>query len=264
MFSQEGVQASVDEVATELSSVQSAIGSGTDVENFSKNVLSAYGASISDKNSYTVFDLSDTPLAIREICGNEKKIKAKFELPVGSDAKYISRTHPIVEGLADYVLNSALDGDKDAIASRCGAIRTDKVNKRTTLLLLRYRYHIVTKQKDSETQLLAEDSQIVGFRGSPENADWFPEQQAEELLLAKPSQNITPEQASDFVQKVIDGFDHIREALDDFAKERGQQLLDAHKRVRSAARWKGVKYDIRPELPPDVLGIYVYLPSGAS
>jgi hypothetical protein len=130
--------------------------------------------------------------------------------------------------------------------------------------LLRYRYHIVTKHKDSETELLAEDSQIVGFRGSPENAEWIPEQQAEELLLAKPSQNITPEQASDFVQKVINGFDHIRGTINDFAVQRGRELLDAHKRVRSAARWKGVKYDIRPELPPDVLGIYVYLPSGAS
>ncbi len=30
--------------------------------------------------------------------------------------------------------------------------------------------------------------------------------------------------------------------------------------VRIAARLKGIRYRVEPHLPPDVLGIYVYLP----
>jgi hypothetical protein len=39
------------------------------------------------------------------------------------------------------------------------------------------------------------------------------------------------------------------------------ELLDAHRRVRTAAATKGVRYRVEPQLPPDVLGIYVYLPA---
>ena len=61
---------------------------------------------------------------------------------------YLSRTHPLVEGLASYVMDAALDpagrtGDA-GIARRCGVVRTQRVSRRTTLLLVRLRYHIVT------------------------------------------------------------------------------------------------------------------------
>lgn len=262
MYAQEGLQANVSEVAKELDAAQTAIGSGADVESFTKEVLKAYGAAITSKNKHTDIDLSGVPAVIREICNNQKQIRARFELPVGSNVKYLSRTHPIVEGLGDYVLNSALDGSVEAIAKRCGAIRTDAIQARTTLLLLRYRYHIIAKHIEGETQLLAEDSQLVCFQGAPQNAIWLDAAQAESLLLARPTQNIAPEQASNFVKTVIDGYEHIKAKLDQFAVDKGKQLLDAHRRVRSAARLKNIKYDVRPELPPDVLGIYVYLPAG--
>ena len=80
------------------------------------------------------------------------------------------------------------------------------------------------------------------------------------LLDARPDANIAPQQASDFVRRVMDRFDHLREALNAAAEQRGQQVLDAHRRVRAAARMTGVRYAVQPQLPPDVLGIYVLLP----
>jgi hypothetical protein len=62
------------------------------------------------------------------------------------------------------------------------------------------------------------------------------------------------------VQKVIDGFDSVRPYLDETAEQLGEQLLEAHQRVRQASRQKGVQIYVEPNLPPDVLGIYVYLP----
>ena len=84
--------------------------------------------------------------------------------------------------------------------------------------------------------------------------------EAESLLLATPDDNVTDDVARNFVQKVIDEFSHLRSHLDEVAEAHGKELLDAHQRVRTASRRVGVKYSIEPQLPPDVLGLYVYLP----
>ena len=141
-----------------------------------------------------------------------------------------------------------------------GVIRTDKVGKRTTLLLVRFRYHIITLKEGAETPLLAEECQLLGFSGSPEKAKWLKEERVEALLLSEPDANITPDLASNAITRIIDGFDHLRPRLEKEAKSRAEQLLDAHRRVRTAARLRGLRYKVEPHLPPDVLGIYVYLP----
>jgi len=269
MFAQEAMQARVDEVARELEAVREAIGTAKEVEAFTRQALADHGAAVTDKGTakgnVTTFNLKETPQGLRELCGNIERFNARFELPVENGVLYLTRTHPVVEGLAAYVLNAALDGDETAIARRCGAIYTDAVQRRTTLLLLRYRYHIIIRDgsqrgSDQEKQLLAEDSQVVGFAGAPTEAEWIDARQVDALLDAKPTQNIDHERATLFVQRVIEGIQALTPQLERFAAERGEQLLNAHRRVRSAARWSGVRHEIRPELPPDILGIYVYLP----
>ena len=49
--------------------------------------------------------------------------------------------------------------------------------------------------------------------------------------------------------------------LADIARKRGDELLDAHKRVRRATKTTGISQRIEPKLPVDVLGAYVYLPT---
>ena len=167
-----------------------------------------------------------------------------------------------MEGLATYVMDTALDPIGEGVARRCGVIRTSKVAKRTTLLLVRFRYHILTKRGESEQALLAEDCQLLAFAGSAEKAQWLEGSIAEELLLAQPDANVHAEQARDFLQKVLDGFDALRPHVNEVAVQRGEELLEQHRRVRTAARMQGVSHRVEPQLRPDVLGIYVYLPRG--
>ncbi len=266
MFSHEGIQARVDEVAKELNAARAAVGSHADVKRFTTEAVTAHGGIIIPRRHAFELDLSETPLALRDTLGvhDKQKLNVSFDPSPGEGIVYLSRTHPLVEGLANYVLTSALDEEGNAIARRAGTIRTDAVTRRTTLLLLRYRFHLRVIQTGTERELLAEDSEIVGFRGSPQNPEWLPPQEAEALLDAKPSENIPGELRSAFVQRVIDGYDALAEQLNARARVRGEALLDAHRRVRTAARWKGVRYSVHPELPPDVLGIYVYLPPTGS
>jgi hypothetical protein len=37
-----------------------------------------------------------------------------------------------------------------------------------------------------------------------------------------------------------------------------------HRQVRDESRIKGLKYDVRPQFPADMLGVHVLLPSGTA
>ena len=93
---------------------------------------------------------------------------------------------------------------------------------------------------------------------------WLDDAAAETLQHCEPEANIHPDQARDHVAAVIAGFAELRPRLEEEATRRAAALAEAHRRVRSAARLRGVTYRVEAQLPPDVLGIYVYLPAGTT
>jgi superfamily II DNA or RNA helicase len=272
MFAQQAIR--VDEVAAELSAARDAVGSGVDVAAFMRDAVRMHhgvvavspSPSPSGRGETFGFDLTECPRGLRDMLGKDH-FAARFDLPVKDDQLYLTRTHPLVESLATYVMNTALDAVEvergQPRARRAGAIRTTAVERRTTLLLVRFRYHLITITRDEERQLLAEDSLTLAFEGSPENAQWLEPAAAEALLNAEPDENIHPQQAAEFVGRVVDGFGHIAPSLNETAQRRGDDLLAAHIRVREAAFRRGERrpqHRVEAQLPPDVLGIYVFLP----
>lgn len=259
VFAQQTIR--VDDVAEELRQVREAIGSGVDVSRFAADAVRAHGGVVTGGGSGPLqFDLTETPAALRDAVG-VTKFKARFELPIQEGEVYLNRTHPIIEGLATHVMDTALDPIADTVvAHRCGVIRTSAVQIRTTVLLLRMRYHIVTQQGGEQGALLAEDSQLIAFQGSPQNPVWLDSEQAEKLLLVKPDGNVQPDTARNFLDKVLEGFEYLEPHINEIAEMRGEELLEAHRRVRSAARLRGVSQRVEAHLPPDILGVYVYLP----
>ena len=270
LFAQETIK--VDEVAQELRAVQSAIGSGVDVADFTRRSLAAFGTQVAGSDPLEV-QLTETSTALKDLLDQSTgfdvkspKLIFRFSQPVQESERYLQRTHPFVETLANHVLETALDplsGDAASYpaARRCGAIRTKSVDKRTTLLLVRFRYHIIQIQNNEEKPLLAEDCRLLVFTGSPQNATWLDEVEADKLLLVQPDANIAAEQATDFVRRVIEGFDLVRLHLNQAAIQRGEELLDAHQRVRRASKVRNIRYRVEPQLPPDILGIFVFLPA---
>jgi hypothetical protein len=180
---------------------------------------------------------------------------------VDDGAVYLGRTHPLVEALAAHVMDSALDPIVESVARRAGAVRTDAVSRRTTLLLVRFRHDIKTRRGGEERAELAEECGLLAFEGAPAGAKWLDAEAAQRLLNSKPVGNIAADQAQGFVRRVIEGFDALRPELDAEAGRRASALLDAHRRVRDAAGLKGVTHKVEPHRPPDVLGVYVYLPA---
>jgi len=253
-------------VAEEVQAVRSAIGSATDVEQFVTTAVRGYRGTATKRRGSLLLDLRETPAAVRETAGGKDEIRARFALPVSEGEVYLSRTHPLVEGLASYAIESALDpvladGSRRVLAARCGAIRTKAVQTQTTVLLVRFRYHILTTINEVTRPLLAEDCQLVAFAGAPATPTWLSREAAESLLTAEPDENVNDDVARTFVRKVLDNLGPIQGRLDVLAYEHGKELLAAHRRVRQAIQRRGMKETIEPQLPADILGLYVYLPA---
>ena len=289
MFAQESIKAS--EVAEELAAMRAAMGSYSDVEHFTRDALGEYGAAVSTlKSGALQVDFSGlrslhATQGAHEARGlkdvlktvlragqkgarvNDERFKARFELPVREGELYLSRTHPLVESLAAYVMDAALDSStgSESVAKRCGVMRTSQVERRTTLLLVRMRYHIITTQRGSdESTLLAEDCQVLAFQGAPANAQWIDDQALiERLLEAKPDGNVYEDQARQFLRQLLAGVEELQPHLEQVADERGRELEDAHRRVRQAAQVRGLHYRVEPQKPTDILGVYLYLPNQA-
>lgn len=260
MFAQEGLSAGVEEVERELEAVRQAIGSGIDVSRFTKEALLAHGAMVA-QNGVVKVDLAEIPRGLRDALATDRHLLVRFEPPTKAGELLLTRTHPVVEGLAGYLLDTALDPHLESVARRCGTIRTQAVARRTTVLLLRCRYHIITRQGSQEKPLLAEDCLTVAFEGSPVKPAWLDLSASEKLLAARPDANIQPDQAAEFIRRVNQDFAGLIPHLNDIVRQRGDELLAAHTRVRTAARMQGVRHSVEAQLPPDVLGIYVYLPA---
>jgi hypothetical protein len=139
MFAQESIK--VDEVAREVRAAGDAIGRGADVGRFVRASVLSHGGTVHGDGSVKI-DLSEAPSGLRDAVGVDR-LAARFDGAEHVGQVALDRTHPFVAGLAGYVLDTALDPQAKAVAGRCGVIRTPAVNQRTTLVLVRFRFHLL-------------------------------------------------------------------------------------------------------------------------
>jgi hypothetical protein len=144
------------------------------------------------------------------------------------------------------------------VAARCGVIATAKVAVRTTLLVARFRYHLQIGGASGET-LLCEEIVPLACTGVAEAPTWLTKDEGEQLLTAMPERNLIPTLIEQQLDLLAVALPNLRKALQVVAKQRAEAQLEAHERVREAARSRG-KVSVAPVLPVDILGAYVLLP----
>lgn len=196
--------------------------------------------------------------------GGADPLRVRFSPPVAEGVLHLHRTHPVVQGLAGYVLDSSLDphlADR-VLARRSGAVRTRAVSARTTVVLLRLRFGLVEADRRAAAhELLVEDWQLVAFRGTAATPEWLSSGEAETLVHAGPDANIAPDVARTHLDRVIADIGVLEPELTRIANERATEIRDAHRRVRKAAKLGVGRLHVEPKLPVDVLGLYLYLPA---
>lgn len=258
VFAQEGIRAA--EVDREIRAVNDAVGPPDSVRRFVIDTVRAVGGVVTGDDPLRI-SLTEAPEAVRDAAGGA--VELSFDLTGAVDQRRLIRSDPFVGDLAAYVMDAALDRLPDSPARRAGVIRTGAVATLTTVLLVRYRFDLVNRRQGQAVRLLAEDAGVVGFSGLATDPQWLPKDRVEALLDATPSANVSHEQAVEFLSDTLAAAALWRPALDDEARRRAGELLDAHRRVRAAVGLKAASYAVEPQLPPDVLGVYLLLPGPA-
>ena len=186
--------------------------------------------------------------------------RVAFTTPAPENVAYLGRNHPFVAALAQHLLGAALAHPKEAPAARCAVLRTAKVQRRTSLLLLRLRFLLSTPGRQGSI-LLAEECLVRAFRGlPPDSIEWLAEGEAQSLLEAQPHDNIPPGEKREHLAEVLSWWDDLQKALEADIQREAERLLTAHKRVRASAGLAQRGLSITPQLPPDLLGLTTLLP----
>ena len=269
-FAQRSIHES--EVAHELESARAALGSPDDVAGFVRTALEeCRGVVLANGDGYEVV-ADGLPVGLRDALGRPGgSVAFCRDLPAPKGAAVLTRTDPRVTAVARYVLDAALDGTRapeERPARRCGVIVSRDVDVPVVALLARFRIHVTLPGRDGPRSQVAEEARVLAFTGTPAAPSWLEDDFVADLLLARPSANVPIEVATNAMANVLDGLTAMRPRLEATAHSVAEELRDAHVRVRTAARGEragalGVRgLQVRPQLPVDVLGVYLYRPEG--
>ena len=203
--------------------------------------------------------------AIQPIFGNDEDLQRfclvaaqRLANPDYEELAEKGRNHPEVERLAHDILAQAFAPDQNPNLSRCGAIATDAVDRRTALLLLRLRYTI----NEDRTQLFAEEIVPAAFRREGGQLVWLDAEQSHELLrTARPTRNLNHSARIEQVEQVLHLLQTSGEWWQELVQARASDLHAAHARLREQT--KGPSTQVEPH-QPDMLGCYVFVPDGTA
>ncbi|MGN9893386.1 helicase-related protein [Micromonospora sp. L31] len=264
-----------EEVAREVAAVRDTLGRAGEIRGFVRRSLHALDGVLRDRpdgsGDFTA-ELGGTPAGLRDalapalggdIVERGRPVPFRTTAAVDRGEAALVRTDPAVVALAGYVLNAALD-DKESgsrPARRCGVIRTRAVTSRTTLLVVRYRFHLTLPSRTGTRQLVAEDARLLAFEGAPTNARWLSHEDALALLDATADANTDPGFGESTMRRVLQDLPATTDHLDAYGEELAAELLASHRRVRSASGEIVRGLTVTAQKRADILGAYVYLPA---
>lgn len=194
-----------------------------------------------------------------------------FDSPTPEGAEYIGRNHPLVAALAQHLLEEALTCPQQAVASRCGAIRTRSVKRLTTLLLLRVRYLLRIPERPP---LLSEEVLVTGYCWQKDRRyqGLEPDQALVLFGQAQPQGNIPKSEKQELLRDALEEIGpwpdaasastatEVQKLLESTICQRAAELEENHRRIRKAVSLKIRQLQVQPQFPPDLLGVLVLQP----
>ncbi|MFI8419443.1 DEAD/DEAH box helicase [Streptomyces sp. NPDC085479] len=261
-----------EEVAREVVAIREALGGAGEIRTFVRHSLQALSAVLRDNGEDFTAQVGGTPAGLRDALAplvgaaaieHDRPIPFRVDPAVARGEAALVRTDPVVGALAAHVLNTALDPEAAGArpARRCGVITTDAVTTRTTLLLVRYRFHLTLPSRSGEKQLVAEDTRLLAFQGAPKNAVWLGQQEAVELLDATATENTDPHFGERTMTRILGQLPDVAEHVAAYGDELAAELDASHRRVRAASGEIVRGLTVTAQKPADILGTYVYLPA---
>ena len=262
IFVQKGLKPA--DIAPEMDKTTAILGTESDVARFVSNALAALDAPLGEQDGIYTFSphLLEKPVRERmEEAGvavaKSRKIAFSQSAADGHPGvEFIPRTHPLVSVLADCTLESALADEPSGkvLAVRASVFRTKEVKAKTVLAVLRLRHKLERTRDGEKNTMIGEETVSLVSSGTSAFA------LADKCFVSpKPSDDLSPTAAEKQIKDALEKLAASESDLAAIAKGRADALLADHRRVRDASEDKGT-YSVSPVLPPDIMGVYVYLP----
>jgi hypothetical protein len=214
-----------------------------------------------------VHELVDTALSPNREPPSEYRVR--FDGTFVKRQHTVTRAHPLVESLASYVLQSALDPvlvqgtSRAAIAARTGLMQTKAVTERTTIVLLRNRFQIEVASVTGAhaDPLLAEDVFALAIEGdfTAVAPTRLSAERAAELINAQPSANVEAFRAERLLNGAVKALPTLSPLFNAIAVERANALALAHDATRSGKK-NSTPTKAAPTGDPDILGLFILMP----
>ncbi|HZM04287.1 MAG TPA: helicase-related protein [Candidatus Saccharimonadales bacterium] len=256
-----------DEVRQELEATDAVLGDPDAVRLFVLNAAQRLGLQIAPDRRQNVFRIIVSPEARASlptaIAAALPIIKTgywfvSFVSPTPEGAEYLGRNHRFVATLAQFLMEEALTKGAAARASRCGAMRTRAVSRLTNLYLLRLRFLI---EQPDHTPMLAEEVLVIGHSGTSDKPVWLAGDEVLTLLeKAHADANIGDVEKRELVSVALGGWEKLDSTIKQNITGRADTLAEAHRRIRQAVSMRVRGLTVKPQMPPDLLGLLVLQP----
>ncbi len=280
---------SPEEVARALGETDAVLGSPEDVRRFVVQASQRLPFGLLERGNgrYDLFP-ADLPEAVRLRLGDvPSPWPITFWSPTPAGLTYIGRNHPLVEGLAEHLMDLAFhpagenltplppsparrggsyspspsqgEGWGGGPVSRCGVVRTPLVNRRTALFLLRFRYlHL---DGDGGPASLAEETLAWGLQGVYPDVSEVEPVAAQRLMDGQLDATAVPSaERREVLAETLAWWPHLQPRLSGLMAERARRLADEHARLADLVGSTAKLMRIEPQAPPDLLGLVVLLP----
>lgn len=263
-----------EEVAREVAAIRDTLGRSDEVSGFVRHALTALEAHVveaGDGSGDFTAEVSGAPAGLRDalapVAGAEsvesgRPIPFRTTAAVARGEAALVRTDPVVGAVAAHVLNAALDSEAAVRrpARRCGVVSTKAVTVPTTLLLVRYRFHLTLPSRQGKRRIVAEDARLLAFQGSAKNPVWLPERRALDLLTAEAAENTDDYFQERTMRRTLSQLEVVQNHMAAHGDELAAELYESHRRVRRASDEIVQGLKVSAQQPADILGVYVYLP----
>lgn len=250
------------EVAPEWEKVRTLLGSPEDAKLFIERAMSRFGVPLEPRKNLLIAHVHALEAGLKERLsqrGLSGSVRLAMVEPAPSGTALLARTHPLTATLAEALVEASLD--PEALSGlgigRVGAWPTTAVEQMTRLALLRIRFKLTVHAR-KERLLLAEEAALVALQGGKILANG----EAARALLNTPATADLASSARDrFIGKAKEELPGLLEGpLAEFVKTRAEELVQDHARLRAAAG-SASRVTVEAVLPPDVIGLFVLMPS---
>lgn len=266
-FAQQALQPS--DVMPEYERLKELLGTKDELRHFLQETCKRLGAPLEslalEEDAYSL-RFSNLPEGLaRRLMENgirgDKKNAFRFSLrPAGSELPSVSRAHPLVSTIADYLAELSLDSQPGEFSlPRCAVVRVKDaaVPQLTTLYNLRLRHNLTFSNEGRSRHFMAEELVTLIRVGSQPLRFATGEEQQLFTTLA-PQGNVPDAVAKVQLTQALNRWHQL--PVDDLLQQRADHLLQDHLRVREAARQRYGSVSVSCCTPPDLLSILICQP----